>query len=267
MTDSQTMTTQKLALDTVQIAVADDYVITFAPEPYLILGVGLTICEFNHPSMVAKQTTVFEFKHERASGHKFWTAKPGVLHYFVVPKNHIEVAIEKGYSYVTTYIGGQKVVLNVSGGSGPPWKDWVSRSPHTCINYPVKTLKAIANNSLTPTQCNEQNIAFDILENRYPKQYVELAVAPIVRKWLQKNKGRLYLKSGWNHDELGPFEIEEHCMRRRAYFVLLHDGYITRTIVPYKGIDWTRTAEINNIPLPESCAWNKIGKVVLDHNR
>jgi hypothetical protein len=257
----ETLQTQKLTPDTISVEVNDRYHILFAPEPYLILGVGLVNREFNHPSMVAKKTDVFEFKHYRKSGSKFWTAKPGVEHYFVVPKERIEVSLEEGGN-VHTIIGGQKVVLNVSGGTMNGWEDWVSRTPHTLVNLPVKTLKAIANNSYTPTGCVERGITFYIRDTGRSNSYIELAVAPIVRQWLKKHKGKLVLKSGWNHDELGPFEIEEHCLRKQGYVALLHDGYITRTIVPYKGIDWTKTAVVNNIPLPEGCAWNKIGQVL-----
>ena len=78
---------------------------------HLILVAGATYgtpaASFQHPNLVARKCEVHEFKHYRQAGSKFWTARPGVNFYLVIPKDRIEMVPERGYSYVPVKINGQ----------------------------------------------------------------------------------------------------------------------------------------------------------------
>ena len=147
------------------------YHIRVDPEPNIILAVSVyadaRTSTFDHPNIVRRAPKVLEFKHYRAKGSKFWTAHPGITFYFVVPKENIELIEEKGYSYVKTLIGGRKVTLNVSGGAGNGWTDYIGVIAGTHVGYPLRTLKAIAENSLNPEILATSGFEFHILETPY----------------------------------------------------------------------------------------------------
>ena len=114
--------------------VAEDYQVELPPGNHLTVIAGAYLGEpaydFDHPNVAAKKSDVFEFKHYRKGGSKFWTAKAGISFYFVIPKGQIELLPEKGYSYVPVLIHGRRCVLNVSGGTGNGgWRScgWQSR--------------------------------------------------------------------------------------------------------------------------------------------
>ena len=46
---------------------------------------------FDHPNLAAKKSELFEFKHYRKGGGKFWASKAGISFYFVIPKAQIEL--------------------------------------------------------------------------------------------------------------------------------------------------------------------------------
>ena len=97
------------------------YRVELPPGNHLIVVAGANMGEpaydFDHPNIAAKKSELFEFKHYRKSGSKFWTSKAGISFYLVIPKAQIELLPEKGYSYVPVLIHGRKCRLNVSGGT------------------------------------------------------------------------------------------------------------------------------------------------------
>jgi hypothetical protein len=87
--------------------------------------------DFDHPNIAAKKSELFEFKHYRTGGSKFWTSKAGISFSFVIPKAQIELLAEKGFSYVPVLIHGRKCRLNVSGGTGNGgWTDHLGQVVH-----------------------------------------------------------------------------------------------------------------------------------------
>ena len=76
------------------------YKVVIDPGDHLILVAGATYgkpaAKFQHPNIVARKCEVHEFKHYRRAGSKFWTARPGVNFYLVIPKDRIEMIPETG---------------------------------------------------------------------------------------------------------------------------------------------------------------------------
>ena len=95
-----------LAGDTFQVEA--DYQVKLPPGDHLIVIVGAHLGEpgydFDHPNVAVKKSELFEFKHYHRTRGKFWTSKPGINFYFVLPKAQIELLSEKGYSYVPVVI-------------------------------------------------------------------------------------------------------------------------------------------------------------------
>jgi hypothetical protein len=62
--------------------VEEGYEVRLPPGDHLILVAGAYLGEagysFDRASVVAKRSELFEFKHERSSGQKFWTSRPGI---------------------------------------------------------------------------------------------------------------------------------------------------------------------------------------------
>ena len=90
-----------------------DYDVELPPGNHLIVVAGAQMgtpaYDFDSPNLAAKKSEIFEFKHYRRSGSKFWTSRAGISLYFVLPKGQIELAAEKGYSYVSRPHPGPQV--------------------------------------------------------------------------------------------------------------------------------------------------------------
>ena len=80
--------------------VEEGYQVELPPGDHLIVVAGAHLGEaghdFDHPNIAAKKSELFEFKHYRKGGSKFWTSKAGISFYFVIPKAQIELLPEKG---------------------------------------------------------------------------------------------------------------------------------------------------------------------------
>ena len=148
------------------IKVNDKYTIEIPDGENLIVCAGFDIKKklcttFKHPNIAASEKKVFEFKHSRNNGSKFWTQKAGINHYFIIPKNQIRVFKYEGYSYVEGLIGDVRVTFNVSGGGSFGWTDWMSYKAHISINHSLKDLKGlkgIASVAIPNTPENSLNI-------------------------------------------------------------------------------------------------------------
>ena len=105
--------------------VAEGYQVELPPGDHLIVVAGVFCGEpgygFDYPNIAAKKSCIHEFKHYRQSGSRFWTSRAGMDFYFAIPKPHIELLPDKGYSYVPAIIGGHKCRFNVSGGTINGW--------------------------------------------------------------------------------------------------------------------------------------------------
>lgn len=137
-------------------AVGEQYQIEIEQGEYLVIEAGSVVghagARFEHPNVAATSKRVFEFKHYRHGGSKFWTAKAGVSHYFVVPRSEVKILPHKGYSYIKAEINGAKVTFNVGGGTINGWTDWLRTHVSVFVNMRVKDLKAIAAVSVRGTE-------------------------------------------------------------------------------------------------------------------
>jgi hypothetical protein len=151
-----TAITEKVLLsDCKDIIVLDDkesdkYTIAIPNTEYLVIEVGCKVgsgmANFVHPNITASVKRIYEFKHYRKGGSKFWTSQAGISHYLVIPTNKIYILPEKGYSYIHAEINGVKVLFNVSGGSsigGNGWTDWLSPLTQISVNHKLKDIKKL----------------------------------------------------------------------------------------------------------------------------
>jgi len=246
--------------------VEEGYTVELPPGNHLTVIAGACLGEpasrFDHPNVAAKKSELFEFKHYRRSGSKFWTSRPGVNFYFVVPKAQIDLLPEKGYSYVPVLIRGRKCRLNVSGGGGSErWTDYVRSVVHVGCGWPLKDLKLLAEIAASPAECQPQGIALNIepLDEREQQSFADAAAAVTMRAKLEPGS-RVMLRDGYSYqDSQGPLEILSRPDRKR-HFVC--QGFPGDVRVPYAAIDWGKTAEANGVTLPEPVFVNRIASIL-----
>jgi len=116
----------------------------------LIINVGFTRSpgiDFTHPNARSKPET-YDLKSSEPVKH--WWQESGVTHSFLVPRAAIEMPTECGWSYPEVTIGGQKIVLNTSGGSSEQhyWADYIDAEADTFLNIYPAMLNAIADASI-----------------------------------------------------------------------------------------------------------------------
>ena len=248
--------------------VEGDYRVELPPGNHLIVIAGAHMGEpaydFDHPNIVAKKSELFEFKHYRKSGSKFWTSKAGISFYLVIPKAQIELLPEKGYSYVPVLIQGRKCFLNVSGGGGglnSGRTDYVRHVAHIGCGWTKAALRTLAGIAVNPFECQAQGITLEI---EPPKDYqqagfVEAATAVTMRTRLGPSS-QVLLRDGWDYQgSRGPFAVESR-PRRKRYFLCKSGLSLVR--VQYAAIDWIKTAEINGVTVPSPVLVNRVGPVL-----
>jgi hypothetical protein len=223
--------------------IAEDYRVILPEGDHLVLVVGVPFgCpagSFEHPNIAAKQSAIFEFKHCHPKRGKFWTAKAGVEFYFLVPKKHIELLPEKGYSYVQCSIAGTKFFLNVSGGGGQDgWSDSVRLTAHTGVTEKKSYLKLFANHSVVPYDF-EYEVRYS-LEGR-EKCWSGLACRHSVEV------GMKVCLDGNKYKEL-PYTVSSVDSKRRCCVGRDNTNFPWR--IKYSQIDWLATAELNGVDIP-----------------
>jgi hypothetical protein len=245
--------------------VEEGYQVELPPGHHLIVVAGAHLGEpgydFDHPNIVAKKSELFEFKHYRQSGSKFWTAKAGMSFYLVIPKAQIELLPEKGYSYVPVLIQSRKCFLNVSGVGSGGWTDYVRRVAQIGCGWTRAALRLLGGIAVNPYECQAQGITLEI---ERPKDYeqtsfVEAAAAVTMRTRLEPGS-QVLLRDGWDcQGSRGPFVVESRPCRKR-YFHCKSGLSLVR--VPYPAIDWIKTAEINGVTVPSPVLVNRIDPVL-----
>lgn len=151
------MNQSKLLSDCGNLLVIDDtcanrYQVQIDEGEFLIVKAGAISGKpamgFAHPNVSGYNTSIFNFKHYRHGGGKYWTQKAGKEFVFVIPKSAITMLPEKGWSYVPAMINGVKVKFNVSGGSFNGWTDFLGKEVSISVNHGIRDLKKIAEASL-----------------------------------------------------------------------------------------------------------------------
>lgn len=229
--------------------VEEGYQVEICDGDYLVVRMGAdygsAAAEFKHNNVVARKCVVHEFK----------TARAGVDFFFVIPKSKIELIPEKGYSYVPVIIGGLKLHLNVSGGTGNGWTDWVRQHVSTHCGCKIAHLKALASVALSPEQCQQQDISFTLAEmdDRQVRHFQS-----IVAKKIDLNHG----------DKVVVYDITYTVIRRNTG----RRGTLAQNLsargednmtykVKFSQIDWYKTALANAKVCTDVFAYNKIGPV------
>ena len=246
--------------------VEEGYEVRLPPGNHLVLIAGAYLgdagYDFDHPSVVAKRSELFEFKHSCRNGRKFWTSKVGINFYFVVPKAQMDLLSEKGYSDVPVLIGGRKYRMNVSGGTNDcGWVDVVPRVAHIGCGFSTAALRSLARIALPPNECQAQGITLEIeaIQDCQQASFIEAAAAVTMRTRLAAGS-RVFLREGWSYmGRQGPLAVESRPPRKR-YFICT-DGS-ARVRVQYAAIDWTKTAEVNGVAVPAPVLVNRIAPVL-----
>lgn len=232
------------------------YYILFPPGDNLVL-IALTPYEerfiaWDHPNLAAKLPLAFEQKHYRRGGSKFWSTHVGIDHFFVVPKTNIELIEKPGLSYVYIRVGKLDYIMNVSGGGSGAWTDWVSHSVHLVKYQPVRSLKNLAENAVPAAQCRNLGIIEDIEKEawRDPVMFERIALQEIPR-------------------QLG---IDSVIIANRKPYAVVNINHKRRLMVGkndqghwrirYSDIEWFKTAQANNIVLPQCAAFNRTGTIL-----
>jgi hypothetical protein len=254
-----------LAGETFQVA--KGYRVQLPLGNHLIVVAGANLDKpaytFDHPNIAAKKSELFEFKHYRKGGSKFWTSKAGISLYFVIPKAQIELLPEKGYSYVPVLIHGRKCHLNVSGigGGNDGWTDYVRRVVNIGCGWTLAALRSLATIALSPDECRVQGITLEIepLKDYQQTGFIEAAAAVTMRTRLCPGN-QVLLRNGWDFQgSQGPFAIEFPPHRKR--YLLCTSG-LSRVRIQFAAIDWSKTAEINGVTVPGAVLVNRIGPVL-----
>jgi len=225
--------------------IAEDYRIMLPEGDHIILVVGVPFncaaASFEHEKVAAKQSAIFEYKHYRSGGSKFWTAKAGVEFHFLVPKDQIELIPEKGYSYVKCQMGGVPFILNVSGGGGgnDGWTDCVRLVAHTGTTEKKSYLKLFANHSVVPY--NFEHVVHQSLEVGRENCWKELACRHIVDL-------SVGMKIKLNVGESMIYTVSTVNSKRRLCVARDDTGFAWR--VKHTQIDWLATAELNGVDIP-----------------
>jgi hypothetical protein len=274
------MTESKLLSDCGPVLVVDgtpgeQYQVEIEPGDYLVIRAGATAgkasARFSHPNVAASGKVIHEFKHYRSGGSKFWSARAGVDHYFVVPRTAVKLLPVKGYSYIPAEINGIKVRFNVSGGTANGWTDWLRTSVVISVNHKVSDLKKIAEVSVRNSQFEPivhkpldagDEIRWNRLASRLSKDLIEKIAklaeekkAPIVKflPGFAGNEGRVvevtrrakkvnieteagFVKS-WRIEYTGAVKG----------LILVIDGTWGRVRAKVGQIDWAATAVANGI--------------------
>lgn len=151
---------------TIDSTPGEEYHVEVDPGDYLVINAGSIVgspaARFHHPNVAHTRRQVYEFKHYRGNGGKFWTCKAGISFYLVIPRSEVFLLLEKGYSWVPAEINGVKVKFNVSGGSQNGWTDWLHTHTSISVGHGIRDLKklaevAVRGTDLEPIQFREKD--------------------------------------------------------------------------------------------------------------
>jgi hypothetical protein len=256
------------------VTVNDEYHIIIPASECLLVHVSAPIltvgASFAHDNILAKRSEVFEFKHYKRSGYKFWTSQSGVSYYVAIPMDRIELGEEpeKGLSDVPVIINGQKVRLNSSGGSvggwgiEKGWVDYVHNGASVGVTKRKRYIQAMAAAGMSPSECTRKGFHLEI-EDMRPDQrkYFQTLCARIVVRPLLKAGMQFMLGCCTFQGSKGPFVISEDIQRARRQRIAFVGEYGYATYARFVQVDWLETAKLNNIELPAVEVWNKVGPV------
>ena len=272
----------KLLSECGSVYVIDDtpdnrYQIEIDSGDYLVVCAGVTsdkrMAKFSHANMAASNRDIFEFKHYRSNGGKYWTARAGVNFYFVIPRSAITILPEKGYSYIRAEINGVKVHFSVSGGTQNGWTDWLHINASIMINHGMRDLKKIAevavrNTIFEPIVLKVMDASEEMRWKRLAASSSKGLVDEVVKMVEDGKKPIVKFLDGYREREGNVVRVERR--RRKVAIPPMHDyqssyrweytGAVKRFItlidwrcsdvsVRMNQIDWQATAEANGLTI------------------
>ena len=242
-----------------RFSLAPDYHICFEPGTHLIVEVGGWVdsatARFTHPNVWQTRCRVYELKRYLRGGGKRWYSRAGVSHYLVIPRDRIQLYREKGYSFVRVLINGVLCTLNVSGGGGEGWTDYIGAFTSIGIGHSRDDLQKIAGVAVSPSEVAALGPKPPPPLNDGDRSlFMRLAAAAIVPAKLKATQLRtgaatIQLAEDYRYGvtrELKVSSFKEHGRR-----VFCH-GVMAR----YHQVDWVGTAELNGITFLDP-TWEK----------
>jgi hypothetical protein len=240
-----------------------DYFIDTAPGKHLLvvacIEFGRASFNYDHQNVLARMPRVFEYKHYRKGGSKFWTSAPGMEIVFAIPKTAVEVIQEPGYSYVKAKIAGEDFTFSVSGGTGTGgWTDYIGPAVTLCGTRKVgkKQLNALASVALDPTAATLLGLR---LPERWQRDDEVRRLPSILAKCIIPAKikpgVKIHLLSPHNGESVYKVNYRDHGVRYnnkvrlRQSIILDYGGMNLRA--KFAHIDWKLTAEVNGWALPD----------------
>lgn len=253
--------TLPVPLTETRLHVLEDYDVVVETSPCIVLRMGFGLAkqaqlDFRHSNMLARQWVIHDFRHDRRDGHKSWSTRAGLDIYFAVHKTAIQLVKYNGLSYPVVKIGGELFTLNVSGGGGGIWTDWIRNTASTCVDLPMKKLKVVAAQSLPVAEAVDLGVKLEF----EPLSDAHLAKLndDLARQCLGDLKPgmQLCLASGYTANG---GETTLTILYRSGQNFIAEGASRLRTRVPLRCVGWAATAAANKLVTISSDAFNRVG--------
>lgn len=269
------ITEPKLLSDCGTCLVVDDkegdrYQVDIEPGEYMVITAGsfagTAMARFTHPNIAASAKRVLEFKHYRANGSKFWTARAGVDHIFIIPRTAIKMLPQKGYSYIPVEINGVKTIFNVSGGTMGGWTDLLHTHVSISCGHKLKDLKklaevAVRNSPLEPLSVKEMEPAEKAQWERLYARASGTVIEKVAKLIEEGKKPTIKMLAGYDTQEgIGLSVVRrakktitgDNCWTYEytgalKYILMDAKEYFNGCRVKLNQVDWAKTAEANGL--------------------
>lgn len=204
--------------------------------------------KFEHPNLACSCKALYDYKHYRKSGSKFYTSKAGMNFYFIVPKSKIAMILEKGNSYVPALINGVRVDFNVSGGTSETggWTDYLPGCCYISCNHSLRDLKKIA--EVAVRDADLENLIVTPTMDKYEEERwarfvfdTKPVIENIIKMFEDGKNPQLQFKSGLTFYGVKLGFIESFNRRRNKITTIASDGK--------KSFHWDFTGAVLNLRL------------------
>ena len=228
----------------------------------------------DHPCILERRLRVLEFKHYRGNSSKFWTRKPGLD--LVVAVRSADCVFDhaaSGSTFPVFRIGGEPVKLNVGGGTcgDGDWSDWIGYNDHTCVNLPLRTLRAILAHALTPEAVRDAGFA--TLDVQGPSEYGftrqedqtvavrSLLLAASPTSWLAPGMSLVPISGTRRRDGGAIAALTVTAIDGvHKQVVVRCAGDVSDIRIPFTCCDWAATANANGVEVPMPMPLNRLSE-------
>lgn len=229
------------------------YTVVTEPGEHLFIRFGELYgtpgSRFSHPAVIRRAARVLDFKAHYRSGAKRWYSKPGVEFLLAFRKQDVGLKREEGYSYPKVSIGGVEFCLNVSGGTFyGGWADFIGTFVSASVGLGVRKLKRLAQCAVLPEDLPRDLYVSEAGLNSHERtRFIELCARADGVKSIDKGC-RVALAKGWRMKGVDPGSLIVLQREGKARMFLVADKNGERVRLPYNGVDWVRTLELNGLP-------------------